>query len=90
MLKRLYKYVDVTSGVYFLLVVAEIIIELFKLGENSTITTVFGVRMTNHTTPETLSTDFILDKSFFIQYFIFISVVIFMTYILPLKKNRNN
>lgn len=86
MLKRVYKYWDVATTVYCLLAMIEIVIEFIKVKVSTTIITIFGLRLTTDISENGVFADFTFDKNFFIQYFIFISVVLLLTYILPLKR----
>lgn len=78
MKKQLLTYFKWGNISYLILLVIDLIVELFQITKSGTVVTLFGIRITSNITPDQLITTFYLDRRLILSYTIFIACFLTM------------
>lgn len=88
-MQKLSKYFGVISIAYIFLVVVETVVKLFQISRvnSSKVTTLLGITIDNKISNHEISTTFGLTSKLLLMYFIFLTVVYIIIYIVRKIKN---
>lgn len=78
MKKQLLSYFKWGNISYLILLVIDLIVELFQITKSGTVVTLFGIRITSNITSRQLITTFYLDRRLILSYTIFIACFLTM------------